>query len=129
MIGVLNCCTSTPTNPAWNMYVEKNERKTMIRENTKQTSWITKTTRRITLSKRRYSQNVLIRRSTINNEICTSSTDLYLLSDNFIIVFYVTILSFLSILVLQYTFTSSIHNTMKILIHKLHQFVEIVTPP
>ena len=57
----------------------------MMRENTKQTSWITKTTKRITLSNLRYSQNVLIKRSTISNEICTNRTDLYRLKDNFIV--------------------------------------------
>ena len=56
----------------------------MMREKTKQTSWITKTTKRITLSNRRYSQNVLIKRSTISSEICTNKTDRYLLSDSFI---------------------------------------------
>ena len=88
-MGVRNCWTNTPTNPAWKMYVEKNERKTMMREKTKQTSWITNTTKRITLSNLRYSQNVLISRSTTSNEICTNKTDLYLLNDNFILrVFY-----------------------------------------
>ena len=57
----------------------------MMRENTKHTSCITKTTNRITLSNLKYSQNVFINRSTIRSEICTRSTDLYRLNDSFIL--------------------------------------------
>ena len=42
MMGTLYRETSSPTRPAWNTYVEKKERNTMIREKTRQTSWILK---------------------------------------------------------------------------------------
>ena len=82
--------------------MEKKERKTIIREKTRQTSWILKVrpvyclkmhrnctytniTNRITLSNLNSSQKVLMRRSTIKKEYCTKSMERYLVKESFIL--------------------------------------------
>ena len=91
----------------------------MMRENTKHTSCITKTTNRITLSNLRYSQNVFISRSTIRSEICTRSTDLYRLNDSFILVrFLVAIWALLDVLTQQNKIWTQI-NSLRLLIVRL----------
>lgn len=60
-------------------------------------------TRRITLSNRRYSQKVLMNKSTRSNKICTVNIDRYLVSDSFIFcTILVSLLPYLVVMVRLY---------------------------